>query len=95
MENRLIVTLNIEELKLLIGDCLKDAHAILKEDVKEEDALLKRTEVAKIFGVSLVTLNQWRKEGIIKRHKIKSRVFFKKSEVMDALNTLPQMFKLK
>ena len=85
MEKRLIVTLDIEELKRIIEDCLKDANTAQEQDKIEEDTLLQRTEVAKLFGVSLVTLNQWRKEGIIKRHKIKSRVFFKKSEVMQAL----------
>ncbi len=84
MEKRLIVTLDIEELKRIIEDCIKDANTAQEQDKIEEDTLLKRTEVAKLFGVSLVTLNQWRKEGIIKRHKIKSRVFFKKSEVMQA-----------
>ena len=84
MEKRLIVTLDIEELKRIIEDCIKDANSAQEQDRIEEDTLLKRTEVAKLFGVSLVTLNQWRKEGIIKRHKIKSRVFFKKSEVMQA-----------
>lgn len=92
MEKRLIVTLDIEELKRIIEDCLKDANTAQEKDKIEEDTLLKRTEVAKLFGVSLVTLNQWRKEGIIKRHKIKSRVFFKKSEVMQALNTLPKKY---
>jgi hypothetical protein len=85
MEKRLIVTLDIEELKHIIEDCLKNANSAQEKDRIEEDTLLQRTEVAKLFGVSLVTLNQWRKEGIIKRHKIKSRVFFKKSEVMQAL----------
>lgn len=93
MEKRLIVTLDIEELKRIIEDCLKEANTAQEQDRIEEDTLLKRTEVAKLFGVSLVTLNQWRKEGIIKRHKIKSRVFFKKSEVMQALNTLPKKYK--
>jgi hypothetical protein len=92
MEKRLIVTLDIEELKRIIEDCLKDANTLQEKDKIEEDTLLKRTEVAKLFGVSLVTLNQWRKEGIIKRHKIKSRVFFKRSEVMQALNTLPKKY---
>jgi hypothetical protein len=92
MEKRLIVTLDIEELKRIIEDCIKDANTAQEQDKIEEDTLLKRTEVAKLFGVSLVTLNQWRKEGIIKRHKIKSRVFFKKSEVMQALNTLPKKY---
>lgn len=88
MGKRLIVTLDIEELKRIIEDCIKDANTAQEQDKIEEDTLLKRTEVAKLFGVSLVTLNQWCKEGIIKGYKIKSRVFFKKSEVMQALKKI-------
>ncbi len=94
MEKRLIVTLDIEELKQIIESCIKDAQNALNEDKVEEDTLLKRLEVAKLFGVSLVTLNQWRKEGLIRRHKIKSRVFFKKSEIMLALNAYPKRSKI-
>lgn len=95
MDNRLIVTLDIDELKRIIEDCVKNVQSTQKEEKNEEDTLLKRTEVAKLFSVSLVTLNQWRKDGIIRRYKIKSRVFFKKSEIMQALSSNQKDLKLK
>ena len=58
MDDKLIVTLNVDELKRIIIECI---IGVLNENpIKaEEDPLLKRVEVAKMFSVSLVTLNQW------------------------------------
>ena len=85
MDDKLIVTLNVEELRRIIDESL--AEAFKKLPVKpNEDTLMQRSEVAKLFNVSLVTLNQWRREGRIIRYKIKSRVYFKKSEIMNAIH---------
>ena len=39
MEKRLIVTLDIEELKRIIEDCIKDANSAQEQYKKEEDTL--------------------------------------------------------
>ncbi len=79
--------MNTEDLRKLILECLEQ---VLKnpEEKNKEDTLLKRKDVAKLFGISLVTLNSWMKDGRIVYHRIKSRVFFKHSEVMDALQRI-------
>ena len=85
MNDQLIVTLKVDELKNIIAESI--ASALTKVPQKpEEDTLLKRIDVARLFGVSLVTLNQWMRDGRILYHRINSRVFFKRSEVMEALN---------
>ena len=38
--------------------------------------LYKASEVCEILHVSRQTLHQWRKEGLLKSYKIKSRLFF-------------------
>lgn len=86
MNERLIVTLKVGELKDIIDESV--TNALTKVSQKpEEETLLKRIDVAKLFGVSLVTLNQWMRDGRILYHRINSRIFFKRSEVMDALNS--------
>ncbi len=86
MNERLIVTLKVGELKDIIDESI--TNALTKVPQKpEEETLLKRIDVAKLFGVSLVTLNQWMRDGRILYHRINSRIFFKRSEVMDALNS--------
>ena len=54
-----------------------------KDDKGNE--LMKPKEVAGLFGVSLVTLRHWDKEGILKPCYMKSRKFYYKSEVHAAL----------
>jgi len=38
-----------------------------------------------MFAISLVTVNEWRKKGILKAYKIGNRVYFKRNEVEAAL----------
>ncbi len=87
MEEKLIVTLKVDELKSIITESI--SSVLSKVPPKpEEETLLKRIDVARLFGVSLVTLNQWMRDGRILYHRINSRVFFKRAEVMEALNAV-------
>lgn len=87
MNEQLIVTLKVAELKSIIDESV--TNAISKAPLKvEEETLLKRKEVAKIFGISLVTLSQWIRDGRIPCHRINTRIFFKRTEVMEALNSV-------
>jgi len=87
MNERLIVTLKVDELKTILDESI--TNALTKVPQKpEEETLLKRIEVAKLFGISLVTLNQWMRDGRIPHHRINTRIFFKRSEVIQALNAV-------
>lgn len=86
MNEQLIVTLKVDELKNIIEESITNA-LIKAPQQPEEEVLLKRVDVADLFHISLVTLNQWMRDGRITYHRINSRIFFKKSEVMDALNS--------
>jgi len=91
MNEQLIVTLKVDELKNIIDESI--TNALTKAPQKsEEDTLLKRVEVAKLFSISLVTLNHWMRDGRILYHRINSRIFFKRSEVMEALNSTVKKF---
>ncbi|MEL6834564.1 MAG: helix-turn-helix domain-containing protein [Bacteroidota bacterium] len=46
---------------------------------------LTRRQVAEMLSISLVTVNDWRKKGILKAYKIGNRVYFKRHEVEAAL----------
>ena len=50
-----------------------------------ESTLLPRKAVAKLLGVSLVTLHEYSKKGIIPTYRIGNKVLFKQSEVFEAL----------
>lgn len=84
MENLLVVQLHVNELELIINRCIE--RAIVKRPVeKPDEVLLKRVDVAELFSVSLVTVTEWMKTGKIPYHRINSRVFFKKSELMQCI----------
>ena len=56
-------------------------------EVKEEK-LLARKDLARFFGVSLVTINDWMNKGLLPYYKLNTRVYFKKSEILERLDTL-------
>jgi len=90
------VVLSKDELIELLDQRLE--YAISKIDLtekskKQDDKLLTRHDVAQLFGVTLVTVNEWCKKEILITHRMNSRVYFYKSEVMDALNSRTQINK--
>ena len=51
-----------------------------------EEILISPSEACKLFqpSISLVTLASWTKDGHLISQKIKGRVFYKKSQILDA-----------
>lgn len=79
-----VVLIETDELKELINKSV--SSAILQTPAPQaQETLLKRKDVANLFSVSLVTINDWMKTGKIPYHRINSRIFFKRSELMEAL----------
>ncbi len=53
---------------------------------EQKEEFLTRNETAKFLKVSLVTLWQWDNKGILKPHRIGTKVRYKKSDVLNCLN---------
>ncbi len=51
--------------------------------VHEPEELITREETAQILRVTLPTLHNWTKQGLIPHYKIASRVRYKRAEVMN------------
>lgn len=51
-----------------------------------EEKLLTRIETAKMLGVTLPTVIDWSKKGILKGYRIGNRVRYKHAEIMETLN---------
>jgi len=56
----------------------------------QEDELITRHEASKILKVSLSTLLNWRKSGIITDYRIGNKVRYKKSEILNSLTKINQ-----
>lgn len=52
---------------------------------KEDTELLTRKKVAELLGITLPTLHNWTKKGVLKSYRLGTRLRYKKSEVMEAL----------
>ena len=65
----------------------EELNECLNQQRKESDnnKLLSRKEVAELLKISLPSLSNYKKSGILKFHRIGSRVLFMKVEVMEAL----------
>jgi len=89
MTNTIFTSLNVDDLLDMINGCIKDALS-LKTQVKIEqpipEELLAIEDIQKIFKVSKVTVHKWKKKGLIPFYKMNRKVYFKKSEVIDAMS---------
>ncbi len=68
--------------------CLLEKElASIKENFqpKEPVELMTRIETAKFFKVSLTTLWQWNKKGVLNAHGVGNRVYYKRSEIEQRL----------
>lgn len=94
MDKLLIVT-NKEELVSVLNDVLKDKLNLLKENSKDlskdekeiskQIKLLSIDDVCKLFNVSRVTLNKWKKQGLIPYKKMSRRVFFVEDDIYKSI----------
>ncbi|MCX6180711.1 MAG: DUF3853 family protein [Bacteroidetes bacterium] len=87
-ENIPIWQLSVEELQKMIETVVYKAMSGKEKvvQIKKEIELLSRKAVAKTFGISLVTLNKWKKLGLLpKPIKQGGKVLFVKSEIEDLI----------
>lgn len=86
MSNIILHSTPKEELVNLFREVLQTELANIKPQQEEiSNKFHTRKEVAKILDVSLSTLHEWTKEGIIKAHRIGTRVRYKDEDVQNAL----------
>lgn len=52
---------------------------------RETEELIKRSDIAEMFDVSMVTVHQWMRKGILDHYKMNGRTYFRKSEVLRAM----------
>ncbi|MEO1517678.1 MAG: helix-turn-helix domain-containing protein [Bacteroidota bacterium] len=77
---------HFEGLQFQLDQLEKNINVHLKSKTPPE--YLTRKDVAKLLSISLVTLNDWRKKGILKAYKIGNRVYFKRKEIEAAMTEI-------
>ena len=86
-----MLNISLDELKHIISNCVKSELQMVNYSIQlhpksESDEFITREEAAKMLKVSLTTLFYWNRDGILPAQKIKSRVYYKKSTIMEKLN---------
>ncbi len=56
----------------------------------DDEKFISRQETATLFGVSLVTIWQWERKGIISGFRIGNKVLYRKSQLLEALRKINQ-----
>ena len=71
---------------------LKEALLLLTKNNQANPSsdFITRQETAEILNVSLSTLLNWRKAGIITAYRIGNKIRYKKSEILDSLTKINQ-----
>jgi len=91
MKNSILISeVSPEQFKDMLKEALRE---ILQENgsltQQEEDGLLTSEELMKMFGITKITLYLWRKKKLMPYHRIARKIYYKKSEVSEALKLLP------
>jgi excisionase family DNA binding protein len=86
-ENYPLVIVSPDDLQRLITDGLQDALSTKNADESfaQKKDLLNRKEATELLSISYPTLKRYVKEGLIPFYKIRGRVYFKHSELMNSL----------
>ncbi len=85
MISTILNNVSATELKDLISESVRKELENLHNTPKQETELLTRKEVAEILSISLVTLNDWTKRGLIPALRIGSRIRYNKANVLESL----------
>ena len=90
MVNLILQGATMEEFMDHLRTIVREELAAAKTGNPEDEKLLSPKETIKLFSpqISLPTLHSYAEKGLIPRHRIASRVYYKKSEVLASLQTL-------
>lgn len=88
MTKILLNNFELSDIKKVVEEVLENKLKGFSTPKKKELKLLTRKDTAKLLCISLPTLHEWTKTGIVKAHRIGNRVLYKQDEVLKALNQI-------
>lgn len=85
----MFVAMPMSELEELIRSSLRGelkAIGVLKPQTQTEE-LMSMDETCQFLRVSKVTIHKWKKRRLIFSHRIGRKIYFKKQELVEAMNS--------
>lgn len=85
---KMLVTLTEQDLRRIIKDVISEATN--QEQQPQSDEFLSIAAAVKLFNpaISKVTLHRWKKEGVIPAYRMGGRIYYKRSEIMLAAQSV-------
>jgi excisionase family DNA binding protein len=77
--------ITVNDLLLQIEQVIDAKLSVAPKPQENQSGYYSRKEVAKLLKITLPTLHDWTKQGLLKSYKIGTRVLYKPLEVKDAL----------
>jgi len=93
MQQILFQEINVEEFKKIISDVIEEKLKFRprKELHEKQTIYLNRFEVVELLKISLPTLNNWSKSGIVQAYRIGNRVLYKADEIEQAIQSVKNL----
>lgn len=85
MAKLLLNTIELSDIEKIVERVFDKKLKSLSTPKEKELKLLTRKDTAKLLRISLPTLHDWTKTGIVKAYRIGNRVLYKLEEVKEAL----------
>lgn len=88
MDNLILSSYSPEEITGMIHNAVREAvkNSLAVTSTSQSEKLLTRKECSEKLKISLVTLNDWSKRGLIQSYLIGGRVLYKDSEIEASLH---------
>ena len=74
-----------EDIKAIVRYELTNAPAAPVGNTPPTDELLSIREAAELLGVTVQTIHSWKQKGMLRYHKLGSRSYLKRADVVGAL----------
>jgi hypothetical protein len=93
MQQILFQEINVEEFKKMLSDVIEEKlkFSPRKELPEKQTIYLNRFEVVELLKISLPTLNNWSKSGIVQAYRIGNRVLYKADEIGQAIQSVKNL----
>ena len=85
----LILTVTPEELTEAVRKVLREEISQIQQKHKDP-VYLTRNEVSKLLKISLPTLNEYTRKGIIKGSRIGTRILYREKDILDSIKSIPK-----
>jgi excisionase family DNA binding protein len=88
MTKFMLSSIELSEFKKIIEDAIINQLKCIKPVEQKSSQLLTRKQTAEMLCISLPTLHDWTKTGLIKAHRIGNRVLYKFDEINSSLRQI-------